>query len=253
MSAPPESKLPIRVPELGPSLGKLVAPAEIRDAAPALGWVTVSDLRFELVTAVFELAGEAREWAATEDRDLALAALNRAAWLELWEHAVHAVAERAVAEINARLEAAGREAGMSRRRVRRLALPVGEVGALATRLTEGSGPFLDALEALEHATAPLHNPAARRSEVEAWGRALTAVARRLETAWLALEATLEAEFRGWAGEIETLRAWRRPWWPILTLAGVVFGVATYLGLVLGGYLPAPAVLLPLAQALWRRG
>ena len=49
-----------------------------------------------------------------------------------------------------------------------------------------------------------------------------------------------------------MRAWRRPTWPLWLLTAVVAGAATYLGLVLGGYLPVPPPLEGLAAFWWAR-
>ena len=47
-----------------------------------------------------------------------------------------------------------------------------------------------------------------------------------------------------------MRAWRRPTWPVWTLTGVVFSGATYLGLVLGGYISVPPFLRGFAAFWW---
>src|SRR6266581_8694444 len=65
-------------------------------------------------------------------------------------------------------------------------------------------------------------------------------ARRLEAAWLALEAEVAAERRRWDGEIEAVARWRLPLWPLLALWTPLAAALVWLGLVLGGYLPAPA-------------
>ena len=94
------------VPELGPSLGRLTDPAQ--PAAGPLG-VRLDDIRLQLVTGVFELAGAGRSFAAAGDPVGAAASLSRVAWLALWEKAVAAAAERITGTVNARLEDGGEE------------------------------------------------------------------------------------------------------------------------------------------------
>jgi len=73
-----------------------------------------------------------------------------------------------------------------------------------------------------------------------WQEALRAAARRLEAAWLSLESGVAEEQRRWAAEVEAMARWRPPLWPVLAL-GLPFAAALlWLGLVVGGYLPAPA-------------
>ncbi len=62
------------------------------------------------------------------------------------------------------------------------------------RLDAGSGPFREAFDRLEETG---HAARAARGEgpaADAWGAALTTVARRLESAWLALEEALASEW-----------------------------------------------------------
>ena len=89
MNAPLKIPMPLRVPELAPSLGRLVVPR--RQTEP---WVPLDDIREELATRIIELAGEARGAAAREEREQVLEALGRRAWLVAWERAVRRSAER---------------------------------------------------------------------------------------------------------------------------------------------------------------
>ena len=73
-----------------------------------------------------------------------------------------------------------------------------------------------------------------------WQEALRTAARRLEVAWLALEAEVAEEGRTWAGEIEAIGRWRPPLWPLIAVWTPLAVFLLWLGLVLGGYLPAPA-------------
>ncbi|HET7599595.1 MAG TPA: hypothetical protein VFK09_04860, partial [Gemmatimonadales bacterium] len=107
------------VPELGPALGHLTAQP---DAAPGGRWVRLDDLRLELVSRLFELAGTAREFAASGDRAAAAAALGRATWLAEWERVVAEATARFVKAVEARLAAAAAEARLPRKRRALLAL-----------------------------------------------------------------------------------------------------------------------------------
>ena len=93
-----------------------------------------------------------------------------------------------------------------------------------------------------------------RGEVAAtrWREALSAAARRLESAWLALEEAAGVEQRRWAAEIAQVRAWHRPRWPLWAITALVLTAAGYVGLVLGGYLPAPSALQGLTAFWWAR-
>src|SRR2546427_3090727 len=73
-----------------------------------------------------------------------------------------------------------------------------------------------------------------------WQEALRAAARRLEAAWLALEDEVAAERQRWAPEIADVAAWRPALWPVFVLWVPLAALLLWLGLVLGGYLGAPA-------------
>ncbi|HEX5386835.1 MAG TPA: hypothetical protein VFW66_09065 [Gemmatimonadales bacterium] len=238
------------MPELGPSLGHLCAPP---DAVPPPGrWIRLDDLRLELATRLFELAGAARGFASAGDRAGAIASLNRVAWLSEWERTVRAATARLAGIIEARLNAAASEARLPGKRRLALALTDADRRALTGRLGSGGLAFVQSLDALERTVPAAISPGARGAAAEAeWRDALTASARRLESAWLALETAADREQTAWAAEVERVRAWRRPTrWLWIATAGVLI-VAAYLGLVFGGYLPVLGPLRGLAQAWWR--
>src|SRR2546421_738440 len=64
-------------------------------------------------------------------------------------------------------------------------------------------------------------------------------ARRLEAAWLALESEVEAEQGRWAPEIDAIAAWRPALWPVFVFWIPLAVLLVWLGLILGGYVPAP--------------
>jgi hypothetical protein len=245
-----DSAMIARVPELGPFFGRLVAPPT--GPGSHRHWIALDDLRYGLVTAIFSRGGEAREWSAAADPDLTVATLGRQVWLQAWEQAVTSVTRRAADAINARMDAAAIEASMPARFRRRLPLSADEVRALGARLDTGSVPFREALDRLEEAgsaarAAHLEGPAA-----QAWGAALATTGRRLEAAWIALEEQLAKEWPRWAVEVEEVRAWRRPLWPLVLMGVLLIAGLVYLGLLIGGFLPVPSILEPPIEWIWAR-
>jgi hypothetical protein len=232
------------IPELGPSLGRLTDPAP--DPTDGTG-VRLDDIRLRLVTGVFGLAGAARGFATVGDRQGAMTSLNRVAWLALWEKALASAAERIAGSVNAGLESAAEESRFPRKRLQPVRLSAEDTRAIAARLGRGGAPFVAALDTLEQAG---RGAGANGAGEVAWRSELNAAARRLEAAWLALEVAADAEQRHWAAEVERVRRWRRPRWPLWLISVAVIGVAAYVGLVLGGYLPVPPALAGLAEWWW---
>ncbi|MBA3553521.1 MAG: hypothetical protein H0W29_02000 [Gemmatimonadales bacterium] len=233
----------IEVPELGPSLGRLGRPPEER-GDESLG-ARLDDIRLQLATGVFDLAGAGRSFAATGDAAGAMGSLSRGALLGLWEKAVADAAERITATVNLRLRAAGAESRYAARRLSQLLLTPDDTRAIAARLGSGGAGFVAALDALEQTGRA--GPSVPAPE---WREALTAAARRLEAAWLALEESAAAEQRHWTADVERVRGWRRPTWPLWVITLLLLGAAAWLGLVLGGYLPVPDPLRGFAEWWW---
>jgi hypothetical protein len=245
-----EHHVSLEIPELGPYLGRLVAPPVIETGQRH--WIPLEDIRYELVTEVFVRSGEAREWCAADDPDLTIATLGRSVWLGLWERALTAVSQRASQAINARLEAAAAESRMPGRLRRRLPLGPDEAFALHSRLDAGSGPFREAVDRLETAAHAARAAQGKGPAAENWSNLLTTVARRLESAWLCLEEAAEKEWVRWAGDVEEVRAWRRPMWPLVLISLLILATAAYVGLLLGGYLPVPGPLEGPVEWVWER-
>lgn len=241
----------LTIPELGPALGRLVAPPPPVPGTPQ-HWIRLDDVRVGLVTGLFELLADARRWAREGERELALATVNREAWEILWGKAVQEVAERGAKAVSERLLAAAREVRLPAKRIPALALDQAETRALAARLSHGTPPLFEALTALDQAAGAVRSGRATAGALLGWQEALLTAARRLEAAWLALEETLHAEWRTWDGEIQDLRRWRRPRWPLVVSATLIVAGALYAGLVLGGYLPVPGPLAGPVNALWSR-
>lgn len=239
------------IPELGPPLGRLVAPPPPSPGTPA-HWIRLDDVRITLVTQLFELLADARRWAREGDRELALATVNREAWEGIWAKAVLEVANRAGSTISDRLIAAAKEARLPARKIGSLTLDQTEIRALAARLAHGSAPFQQSLIALDQAASLARSDRAPAGAVQAWQDGLTTSARRLEAAWLALEEALAKEWRQWEGEVQDVRRWRRARWPLVVTSITIFGLALYFGLVLGGYLPVPGPLKRPVEFLWAK-
>jgi hypothetical protein len=236
MTAPLRIPMPLRVPELSSPLGRLIVPRRLEEP-----WIPLDDAREELATRVIELAGEGRRAAEREDREAVLAATSSGAWLAAWEQSVRAVAERVAKALDQEIELAARRARMPQRRWQKRLLASSERRALAARLATGGESFVAALRALESASTVVRQASVLdRDAHAAWQEALRAAARRLEAAWLELEAAVAAERARWLPEIGDVAAWRPSLWPVFVLWTPFAALVIWLGLVLGGYLPAPA-------------
>lgn len=235
-----------RLPELGPWLGRLAAPP----APPAPGAVPLDDIRLALATDTLDLAGAARDFADGE-RPAAVSALRSRDWRAAWDRAVSGAAGRVKEAIDERLDRAAAESRYPARALARLKVREGEQAAIAARLGAGAIPFEQALARLDELSSP-----ATRGGVEgeaafaAWWEGVTEAARRLDAAWASLAERANAEVQRWQGEVETVRQWHRPWWPLWLLTAVVLGLAVWLGLILGGYLAVPGWLKPFANWWW---
>ncbi|MGH7569935.1 MAG: hypothetical protein ACREL9_13370, partial [Gemmatimonadales bacterium] len=101
--------------------------------------------------------------------------------------------------------------------------------------------FVAALDALDRAAAGARAASVLDKAAHAeWQEALRTAARRLEAAWLTLEAEVGAERARWTPELEAIALWRPSVWPVIVLWVPLAAALVWLGLVLGGYLPAPA-------------
>jgi hypothetical protein len=227
------------VPELAPSLGRVIVPR--RQQEP---WVPLDDIREELATRVLELGAEGRAAAAREgdaDRARVLETTGRRAWSAAWDHAVRRAAGRVAEALDAELARTGRRVRLPRRRLRRYLLTQAEKRAIAARLGTGGGAFVAALDELEAAAARVADASVLDKDAHAaWQEALRTVTRRLEAAWLALETEVEEERLRWNPELDAIAAWKPALWPIVLLWLPVAVVLVWLGLILGGYVPAPA-------------
>ncbi len=201
--------------ELGPFLGRLAALPD--RPLPAEG--LLSPVRLDLLTAVFE----------------------RTAWLPAWQSAVASAERRVSAEIERRMRDAALESRFPAKHLAR-ELPTDEDRAmLAARLSAAGIGYEQAVARLE-----LPAEAERRDEL------LRLVCGELEAAWTQLVSSASDEIARWDLQAVRIRAWRRPWTPLIAGAALLLGVATWAGLVLGGYLNAPAWFRPIAEWVWSR-
>ncbi len=236
---------PELVPELGPLLGRVAVPE-----GPASGLVPLDDIRLTLVTELFDLAGAAREFAASGDVSSAVQSLNRQGWLAAWERAVDAAAERVAGRIDARLRSAAAESRLPKKRLARALLTQDERRGIAVRIGIGGAGLIEALDTME----PLARRASRApAGIEAWRAAIAGVARRTDTAWAALEQAAAREEAAWQEDIAQLRAWRRPRLPLWIITVAVLALALWIGLMLGGFITVPGFLRPLAEWWWSLG
>jgi hypothetical protein len=231
----PKRLLPIRVPELGPALGKVLT-----GTGRGHGPLTLDRFRLDLVGRLFEAAGEARRLAAAGERDGAIAAIDAPVWQDAWEKTAGGIAAVLVERVNQRLEAEARAVRMPRRLVRRIPLDPAEVRGVSSRLGAAGAGLVPALDEVHARGAQLRTASVpEREALDRWHTALITAAGRTEAAWLALEDAIEAELGRWEQVAATVARWRRPWWPVVVVGGPALALALWLGLVLGGYLAAP--------------
>ncbi len=227
--------MPLRVPELASSLGRLLVPRRLEEP-----WVPLDDLREDLATRVMELAGQARAAGGRDERAQVLESVSRRAWLAAWEATVRRAAERVTAALDGEIERATRRVRMPARQRRRRLLTGSEKRAIAARLAAGGESFVAALDLLDGAGLRARDAGVLDKTMHAdWQDALRAAARRLEAAWLALETAVADERQRWAVETDAIDRWRPSLWPVIVLWTPLAVALIWLGLVLGGYLPAP--------------
>jgi hypothetical protein len=227
--------LPLRVPELGPSLGRLVA------VTTGLGgdrWL--DPVRYKLGTRIIECGGEARRLAASGERSATLSAIGPEIWKQAWAEAVGSATEQLVERLDTHMKAEALAVGMGRRHRSRLCFAPHEKRALMARLGSAGAALIPVLDELEiHAKRAFNATGLEPDAVRSWQESLSVAARRLEAAWLALEGVVGTEVAQRLKIADQVARWRRPVWPILIVAVVVLPAVAWLGLVLGGYLEAP--------------
>lgn len=153
-------------------------------------------------------------------------------WLTAWEAAMAALRDAVLAEAREALEAAAGHARYPEARLRTLLPDAEQADILWQRLlAEGM--------AVERLGAAGASPEAMRARAAA-----------LEAAWDGAVGVATAERQRWASLAARVAAWRRPWWPVLTVGGVLLLLTAVVSAWLGGQLPAPAWFTPVAQWFW---
>ncbi|MDH4044923.1 MAG: hypothetical protein OEY20_01810 [Gemmatimonadota bacterium] len=231
----PKLLIPVRIPELGPALGKLLTGTGRVPPDP-----TRERQRSAMLGRLIEATGEARRLAAEGARTEAVRTLGLDVWLDSWEQAVNGIARELVSRVNDRLEAEARAVRMPRRLRRRVLLDAAEVRGLTGRLGVAGAALVPALDHLQaQGVRLLAATTTDREALDEWQQALLTAARRLEAAWLALEEQVDEETRRWREAEALVAAWRRPLWPVAVAGVPAVAAAAWLGAVLGGYLPSP--------------
>ncbi len=222
---------PLReVPELGPLLGRFADSAPRGPAAFPL-----DDLRFRLLSGLYQRFGQARRALEAGDMAGAAAQISRDAWLGLWREASSTVTARLLAELDRRFEAARAESRMPPARLLPLKPSEADRGTIRARI-DAAGIPLERLESPE--AAPDLKTALLRA------------AMALDSSWERLGAAAVAELLSWEREIARVRAWRRSTMPLWLITAVAIILTLALGLSLGGYLPAPGPLGALQRWFW---
>jgi len=223
----------VTVPEIGSSLGRVAVPGETDP-------LDLDDIRERLLQRVLQMTDEARRAATRGDHGGMLVALGRSAWLEAWEWAVRAAAERVARAADEALGDAAWRVRLPSRRRRRLPLSPGERRTLAARLGSEGGAFVESLDRLELAATELRRPDVPDARaIEAWQNAVLGTVRRLETAWVSLLDAARRERQAWLREAELLLAWKPSLWPVFVVGLPVLVLLVWLGLITGGYVGRP--------------
>lgn len=224
---------PLVLPELGPLLGRLIPPPGEKSAPEA----ALDGVRFELLSALFEKAAAARARLSSGDEPGARSALGAAAWLDAWERAVHSAVRTVLEEIERGLRSSAQGSRYPPKRLASALPDAEERRLLAARCSAAGAGLEEAVERLDDSACP-------------WDLALRRAAGELEDAWERLLAVARTELELWGARAAEIRAWRRPWRPLVLAGTILLALATWLGLVLGGYLPVPSWLRPLTNWFW---
>jgi len=237
--------IPLRIPELGPSLGKLIT-----GTGGDVSGFSLEAHRYQLVTKIIEMGGEARRLAASDDRAAALGCLGRDAWLAAWEEIVGPIAESLVERLSAHLEAEAAAVRMPARLRSKMNIDEVERRAIGARLGSAGADLIPALDDIErHGSGLIEATATDRAALDAWQRAQLMAARRLEEAWMLLEEGVAKELDAWKAVGDEISRWRKSLWPVYLVGTAAGSVAVWAGLIWGGVLNRPAWLIGLWEAL----
>lgn len=238
--------LPLRVPELGPSLGKLLS---VSTGSGDEDWL--DPVRHKLGTRIIECGGEARRLAASGERSAALAAIGREIWKQAWDEAVGSATELLVDRLEAHLEAEALAVRMGGRRRTALRYTSREKRALTARLGSMGAELIPVLDELEkRAEGALSATGLEPASIRNWQETLAVAGRRLEAAWMALDRTVEDEVAKGLRNADEVAEWRKPVWPVLITGAFALPAVAWFGLVLGGFLAAPDWLIRVWQLVF---
>ena len=172
---------------------------------------------------------------------------------EAWDEAVIAVAGLLADRVTAHLDAEAQAVRMGRRKRARLRFDTQQRRALTARLGSAGADLMPALDSLEHHAARALDATGLEPEaVAGWQDALKLAARLLGAAWLSLEEAVEEEVAHWRSRADDVARWRRPMWPVFVGGTAAVLLAAWMGLIFGGYLPAPRWLTQLWQLVFGR-
>ncbi len=234
------------VPELGGPLGRVASTRAGRVSDPPL-----DSIRLALATDLFEVVGQARGRVAAGEIEEAVRAVGGSVWTSAWERAVLAASAALIDRLVQQFHDAARISKMPAPLLRRCLPTEAEHIAIAAHLGKGTGRLEQVLENLDLAAAALlERPDPGGALRDQWYAALDLSARRMEAAWIDLEEAVVREQQRWAVEINNVRRWRRPHWPMWVATAALVSAAVYLGLVFGGFTEPPTVLHPLAEFFW---
>ena len=218
------------VPELGPLLGRF---AESAPRGPA--GFPLDDLRFRLLSTLYERFGQARRALGEGHAARAGELISRDTFLAAWKESSGSAADRLLAELDRRFAAAREESRLPLDALASHTPSESDRKTIRARI-EAAGIPLERIESPEQAPDVT--------------RALLHAAMALDESWERLGSTAVAELASWERDVARVRAWRRTTTPLWIVTGVAALVAIALGLSLGGYLPAPGPLGVLQRWFW---
>lgn len=218
------------VPELGPLLGRFAGSAPRGPEAFPL-----DDLRFKLLSSLYERFGQARRELGAGNSSRAAQLISRETFLELWKEASGIAGDRLLAELDRRFDSARRESRMP------------PAAAAAVRPSEADRKTIRAR--IGAAGIPLERIESP-PDAEHLNTSLLHAAMALDDSWERLGSTVIAELRSWEPEIGRVRSWRRSTASLWVITALTAVLAIAIGLSLGGYLPAPGPLGVLQRWFW---
>jgi hypothetical protein len=175
----------------------------------------------QLLTELFERHASARQRGAAPEPQ---------AWLDAWGGATRAATALVATEAERRLREAGLVSRCPKRMIAAM-LPTREDREVIAARLSAAGTELE-------------------FAAESSGDDLRRLSGELERAWDRLTEAAGRELSSWDQRAVVIRSWRRPWSPLVLGSVAAALLALWAGLVLGGYLPVPSLLRPVAEWYW---